>query len=287
MLKFSIPGFYHYFDAVKSFIVYKFEHPEQFYQDRMIDSSYDSCKPMLWNGGRLPAPMFNVDIQQIHEFFKDFPEIKLRHVFTNCLLNEELVKDYTCNKFVANWIRPQDEVIINHPALIQHFKEKYPHIPIIYSTTLNITDPSQINEITKTNIYVLNYNYNNDNRYLAQLEHKENIEMICAEPCTPKCPNRLKHYESISRGYLYEEPSPNDIIACPYGSDKLLFCQLMNHPTAITNKRLQELDTQGFQYFKISGRTIALPQWLETMIYYFVIPEYHDVVRQTLLNQWW
>lgn len=287
MLKFSIPGFYNYFEAVKSFIIYKVEHPEQFYSDRIIDSSYDNCKPILWNGGRRPPTLFNVNIQQIHEFFRDFPEIKLRHVFTNCLLNEELTKDYICNKFVVDCVRPQDEVIINHPALIEHFKKEYPNIPIIYSTTLNIIDINQINEITENNIYVLNYNYNNDDNYLAQLKNKQNIEIICAEPCKPNCPNRMQHYTSISRGYLYEQPTQEDIDTCPYGSDKLLFCQLMTNPTAITNSRLKELETQGFQYFKISGRTVPLPQWLETMIYYFVLPKYHDVVRQTLLNQWW
>lgn len=241
---------------------------------------------MLWGGGRY-TPVDNINLHNLLDEYNKHPEIKLRHVFTNCLLNQTTINDYKCNKFVCDFIRLQDEVIVNHPLLIEHFQTYYPRIPIIYSTTLDIKNIDKVNEITKTNIYVLNYNYNNDNSYLEQLEHKENVEIICAEPCEPNCPYRMEHYKTISQRYLSVVASEESVYICPFGSEGKLFFDVMKSPLAITNGRLKELEAQGFQYFKISGRTTLPPQWLETVLYYLAKPEYINEIRETLLNTWW
>ena len=39
--KFSLPGFYHTFDIIVSFLKYRQEHIEYFYEDRIIESIYE------------------------------------------------------------------------------------------------------------------------------------------------------------------------------------------------------------------------------------------------------
>jgi len=288
MIKLSLPGFYAQFKYVQTFLEYYKENPKFFYTDRIIDSFYDAEPSLLWRGGRSPMIEQYVPMPEILDEFNKYPEIKLRHVFTNCLLTEQLVNDYTCNKFVSRFMRSQDEVILNHPLLIKHFQNNYPWIPIIYSTTLGITNLIQINSITENNIYVLNYNYNNDNNYLQQLKHKNNIEILCAEPCNLNCPRRSDHYKAISKEVLLNPLDENtDLLQCPFGAENRIFDEVMKLPHAVTNERIKELEQQGFQYFKISGRTLMTPQWLETLVYYLVLPEYVSYVRQNLINIIW
>lgn len=285
MIKLSLPGFYVHFKFVKMFLAFYNEHPEYFYKDRIIDSFYDADPNVLWRGGRTPRINEYISMDEILNEFNQYPNIKLRHTFTNCMLTEQLINDYFCNSFVENFIRPQDEVILNNPLLIKHFKTNYPQIPIIYSTTLGITDISRINEITEKNIYVLNYNYNNDNKYIQQLKNKKNVEILCAEPCVINCPYRYKHYQLISEDVLSLRPTED--YNCPFNMESKPFIDIMSLPHAITNNRLKELEQRGFQYFKISGRTNPIPRWLETLVYYLVLPEYKEYVRQLLLDDWW
>lgn len=285
MIKLSLPGFYSKFKFVKIFLNYYFSYPDFFYKDRVIDSFYDADQNLIWRGGR--NPIIDELPGDILPFFNELQQpIKLRHVFTNCLLDENMVNDYTCNHFVQNFIRENDEVILNHPLLIEHFKKNYPHIPIIYSTTLDIKDIDKVNEISKNNIYVMNYNFNNNPEYIKQLQHKENIEILCAEPCNPNCPQRMKHYHAISKAVLYDNEEI-DQFECPFGAEERSFFELMTLPHAITNTTLLQMEQEGFQYFKISGRSLLVPQWLYTILYYLTLPQYLPLVYQDLLCKMW
>ena len=44
-------------------------------------------------------------MQEVLDDFNHFNQIKLRHVFTNCLMTEQLCNDYLCNQFVKKYIR--------------------------------------------------------------------------------------------------------------------------------------------------------------------------------------
>lgn len=287
MIKLSLPGFFEKHKYVMSFLEYYNNHRAFFYNDRIIDSFYGTDYRLIWLGGRSVYPLDLYDIEDLFADLEPYPEIKIRHTFTNCLITEPIVKDYMCNLFVKKYIRPQDEVIINHPLLLKHFKKEYPKIPIVYSTTLDIKNIDKVNKITETNMYVVNYNYNNDKEYLQQLQHPNNIELICAEPCIPNCPNRTKHYTSISKDVLNISFDDDDIIECPFKADMHTFNELMQLPHAITNERLKELEKQGFENYKISGRSIKVPQWLDTILYYLALPKYIDFIREQLLNEWW
>jgi hypothetical protein len=152
---------------------------------------------------------------------------------------------------------------------------------------LDIIDLDKVNEITKNNIYVINYNFNNNDYYLDNLKHKENIELICAEPCVPNCPVRTKHYKAISEMVLNIFEEPENYVDCPYGSTNRTFAEMLKLPHAITNERVDELAKKGFQYFKISGRCATIPIWLESIVYYLALPKYREEVRQILLSSLW
>lgn len=293
--KFSLPGWYSRFEKMYEFLEYYYENRYMFYSDRIIDSLYDTYiylgVPLVWTGGRSPlADNSRIPMFVVKDTFDKFEDIELRHVFTNCLLdNDCLIQDYKCNAFVKKYVNNEkSKVILNHPKLIEHFKINYPNIPIIYSTTMNIKNIDKINEITKNNIYVLNYNYNNNEEYLNQLKHKENIELLCAEPCQLFCQTRIKHYQDISYGILNcgLTDANNEIFRCPNGKEVLTLDEIMKLPHAITNERVEELSKEGFQYFKISGRSQPYTAWLETILYYLALPEYKDYIRQRFLMKW-
>ena len=292
----SIPGWFEFFGPLMDFLEYYYANPQFFYQDRQIDSIYDSYYnplPLIWSGGRTPR-ITNLDLTMdvILEQFNNFPSIKLRHTFTNCLLdNDILINDFRCNEFVKKYIRPQDEVIINHPKLIEHFKQNYPNISLIYSTTLGITKIKRINKLTTNSIYVMNYNKNNDNEYIKQLAHKENIEILCGETCALNCPYRQQHYKEISQGIL---DCQTDITKLNYNCHdpsgalpKYSVQDILNREHAITNERMNELSQQGFRYFKITGRSVPLVYWLDVILYYLALPEYHEQLKSMFIYNWW
>lgn len=294
--KFSLPSWYIHHEKLMLFLRFYSDNKDLFFNDRIIDSVYDVYNggniPLIWGGGRYSlADSDKIPMNFVLSNFKRYPGIEIRHVFTNMLLDsDELLTEYRCNKFVQQCIRPNDSVVLNHPKLIQYFKETYPKIKIIYSTTMNITDIDKVNELTKDNMYVLNYNYNNNNEYLEKLQHKENIEILCAEPCQPFCPHRLKHYKAISQNIINLNNfnvAPESDFVCPFGAEPFTLDEIMAHPHAITNERVEELSKQGFQYFKISGRTVPVPQWFDTILYYLAKPKYRTHIRSKLLCEWW
>ena len=281
--KFSIPDYYGKCDYLADFINYRQDFPQYFYPDRIIDSTYGAHPDILWTGGR------KIDsdgpIRPMNTILDKIGNIELRHVCTNLFLTPEILTDHRTNLFIKNYVRPQDKLIIANKDLKEYLKEHYPNIDYIYSTTMNITDLDKINKITKNHIYVLNYNYNNDNIYLKQLKYPEHIEVLCAEPCLPNCPNRVKHYEEISKAVLGFEEDKN--FKCLSNSEYKLRHDLMKLSTAITSERVDELSKLGIQYFKISGRILKLPAWLDLLVYYLVLPEYREQVYLQLIDTWW
>ena len=282
--KFSLPDYYNKGKYILDLFYYKKNNPDKFYHDRVIDNAYGAHPSLLWTGGRLIKDRYTMPMNDIITEFNKIPEIELRHVCTNLLITPELTTDYKANYFFTHYMRPQDKVIVAHPLLINHFKYNYPKIPIIYSTTMNIKDIKDVNEITKKNIYVLNYNYNYDDEYIKQLQYPNNIEILCGEPCIANCPNREKHYKEISKIVLQINEG---FYACPFNSERLTADEIVSLPHALTNERIDQLSEMGIQYFKISGRTLDLANWLGVILHYLVLPEYRENVFFHLLRNWY
>lgn len=293
MKKFSLPGYYHHYYEIKTLINYRNQYPEYFYEDRIIDSAYDLPPGLIWNGGRINLrDERDVPKQKLFEYYHHLSNFHLRHTCTNMLLDEKLVQDVDCNKFIKQYISSQDYIIINNKILYSYLKENYPTLQFIWSTTLGITELNQVNDMSKNNIFVMNYNYNNDNEYISKLINPQNIEVLCAEPCIDNCPDRMRHYRSLSKQQLHLTLDNNDIIYCPNRmvinqriTPQKEFDTIQSRHHAITSERIDELASQGIQYFKISGRFIKSNVFYWIITYYLVLPEYREKVYNELLMQ--
>lgn len=282
--KFSLPDYYNKGKYILDLSFYMKNNSDKFYSDRIIDSAYGAHPSLLWTGGRFITDQYAMLMSDVLHEFNKIPEIKLHHVCTNLLMTPELVTDYKSNYFFLHYIRSEDKAIIAHPLLIDHFKYNYPKISLIYSTTMNIKDIETVNEITKKNIYVLNYNYNYNDIYIKQLLYPNNIEVLCGEPCILNCPNREKHYKEISKIALQINEG---IYTCPYEVEKYTADEILSLPHAMTNERIDQLSEMGIQYFKISGRSLDLPNWLAIILYYLALPEHREKIFFQLLRNWY
>ena len=288
---FSLPGYYIHFTLLKTFLNYKKEHPLYFIPEHIIESLYDAPPNFKWNGGREYEDPHIYSLDDILNWYFTNTTVSLRHTFTNLLLNNELIKDSTCNNFIQTKIRnDKDAIIIANPLLENYLNQNYPQINLIYSTTLNLMDITTVNNYSNKHMYVLNYNYNNDNSYLTKLIHRENIELLCAETCQSNCPYRKNHYYSISKDILNIPLDQNDIPSCPYrkhlmifnsGKEELEYYLSLSH--SINLNRLDELASMGFNHFKISGRSRPDSRLLYFLCYYLIKSEYLETSFQELL----
>lgn len=285
--KFSLPGYFTHFNDIMAILNYRNDHPDYFELDRIIDSAYGFPSGLPWNGGRI-NPIRDYSPQELNDrMYQLFsiPNLQLRHTCTNKLITESLAYDWYCNFFLEVWGREGDGIIVNNPILIDYLQKNYPQFQYIYSTTLGLTEIEDINAKTETNLLVLNYNYNNNNEYLQKLTHPNNIEILCAEPCIMHCPHRDQHYTSLSKLQLWLTlDEEEDIDVCPFNCEGSPFYRIQQLPTAISNERINELSDMGFQYFKISGRSISSEQWRETVLYYLIKPEYYEMAREDIRN---
>jgi len=286
--KFSLPGYYILFNECCIFLDYKAQHPDYFYPDRVIDNFYDAPYNLIWNGGRVCRPLHNCHESMVINAYRQ-RKVNLRHTFTNSLINTpQLVQDWACNQYVKNYILgTNDSVTLYTPELIEHFKTNYPEIQRVYSTTLDVKDIAQTNKLLEQGMYVVNYNYNNDNDYLRQLTHPENAELLVIESCQPYCEFRKQHYLSASRMSLHLPKDEHDIQMCAYPNFPITFSQRRKMSCFISNERIEELSLMGFNDFKISGRDIPPLQWLETVTYYLALPEYRELVLEELYLIWY
>jgi collagenase-like PrtC family protease len=234
-----------------------------------------------WNGGREIAIDSNCskeDLFLIQEHIQPLLDynIKIRHTCTNSLIKDEYLNHELCNFYLKLTEQEGNSVIVASPELKEYIKMNFPKYSIINSTTLGITDINIYNQLSKTELTVLDYNYNNNNEYLKQLQHPENIEILCAEACRPNCEKRKDHYLSISRSNLYQD-EPR--FFCDYAGIKNFYLNLQKLPHVITNERIEEMVTMGINNFKIAGRTLGGDMMLELLLYYLIKPEYQNITR--------
>lgn len=288
---FYLPGYYGFQLYIFTFLWYKDKHLEYFIPDRNIAGAYDLPLGLKWNGGRshqyITMPKYNMQYtEKIINSYHKIKNFSLLHTCTNFYANE-LLDDIDCNNFIKQFYQPQDKVIIANEQLHSYLKNLYPEMSFVYSTTLNIKAIDKINEITANNDYVLHYSKNADNNYLKQLLYPENIEILCAEACSPNCPYRQKHYDAISKANLGDTSNAQKYIdKCPFKEEekknKNTFEMIERYDWRINNTRINELSNMGFNKFKLCGRTWSPKAFIQMLIYYLVKPVYWNIVESDL-----
>lgn len=289
MIKFSLPDYYAHADIIFATLDLKQLYPHYFYENRIIDSAYGLPANLIWNGGRVfnRTDLTPQQAYEMFDFYTKYENFHLRHTCTNSLLTEDMFLDNNCNNWIQYCEREGDAIIIYNEKLMNYLKEKYPKYNFIISTTKQIKNLETYNNYSKNNLVVLDYNFNHDEDFLKQLQHPENIEILCAEPCEDNCPNRGDHYRAISAMQLNIPHSEN--FQCPFATDEtkisIFYDKIMKKKHSITNEYIEYLyNTYGFCNFKISGRIAMLPTYIESIVYYLVKPEYRDTVRTILFQ---
>lgn len=287
-MKFFLPDFCQRLNLNIYIIDLLERHPEYFYDGIEIGAVYGAFPPAIWNGGRLNiGGALKRDIEEtVSELNKR--GIPIRYTYTNSLIEEKHLYDTYCNLTMEIANNGMNEVIVNSPILENYLRNKYPNFKYILSTTRCERNLDKINEATKNyDLVVTDYRDNPNLTFLQGIKDKSKIELLVNAYCDPKCPMRMKHYEAIARHQLnYESIDPvadRPFVECPtYQRD---FFDIFQFPSVLTTKDIYgKYSRMGFSNFKIEGRTMPVPQIIESYLYYLIKPEYKERVRLDILK---
>lgn len=290
MKKISLPGYFtkHFF--IRAILEIYDDYREYFYDDIVLDSSYDLPDGLIWNGGRVMTYYSDYTatiLDQIMKFYQEH-NFSLWHTCTNMMLKEEHLHDEMCNKFFDSYLKPNDKIVINSQLLHQYMKNKW-HPEFVYSTTMGLRDLDKINEVSKNNVVCINYNDQINFDYMSKLLYPQNVEIIAGEACHLNCPHRKRHYEAISLFTLGEKTPENERdIYCPNNiqSDKTGIEYVTLYDGFLPFDTMNKLADMGFEYFKIVGRERDDQPYLETIAYYIIKPIYKfQFARKMMLRK--
>lgn len=287
-MNFYLPDFAREFHLNMFMVKLLKDHPEYFYKGAQIGGLYGVFPGAIWNGGRLlVGQSLAPEMEGIIESFNN-EGIPVRFTFTNSLIEEQHLNDTYCNLMMKFANNGMNEVIVNSPLLEEYLRSEYPNFKYILSTTRCERDLDKINEATKNyHLVVTDYRDNPNLTFLQNIQDKSKIELLVNAYCNPKCPRRKRHYECIARHQLNFEPmdqnKDQEFLQCDaYKKD---FFDILEYPTVLTQKDVYGKYTKmGFEHFKIEGRTMPIPQIIESYLYYLIKPEYKERVRLEILK---
>jgi hypothetical protein len=281
---FHLPGLFRYPGLYELLLKNYIEHPETFKDNVEIGSVYDS-PTCIWNGGRLVLKNQpgRSELEILEDMMRTY-NIPVRFTFTNCLLEENHIYDTYGNLLLEVFNNGNNEVICNSEVLENYIREKYGNsYKYISSTTkrLGKSHSKQKEEIEKDyHLIVLDYDFNNDTRFLQGIKNKEKCEILCNAICAPRCPHREEHYKMLSQYQLDFNAPPEDW--CEFGVVDSLFCS-KQQKCFISPEDINDIYLpMGFNNFKLEGRTASATDLIEVILYYLIKDEYKEEVRYHL-----
>lgn len=284
MIKFHIPDFFYHYDLNTCLIRYMNSNPDAFRKDICIGSIYGTFPDAYWNGGRFMggyADVFNIEntINAINNL-----GIPVRFTWTNSLINEHLLYDPYCNTVMKFANNGMNEVLVNSPLLEDYLRKTYPNFKYISSTTKCLLDIDRINkECEDYYLVVLDYRKNIDKDFLGKLKYKDKIELLINAYCSPECKERSEHYEYLSRLQLTEKLEERQCYLLAK-----TFHESFKYNTVIRVDDLYDYYVnQGFENFKIEGRTVHPIDLIDSYMYYMVKEEYQDEIRNNMVQELW
>ena len=234
--------------------------------------------------------------------------VSIRYTFNNHLINTQMTSDWTCNRImeITDSYNKEDSKLHNgctmsSQVLFDYIKEVYPKFERVWSTTTyELQDREglvdKINKLTEEDMIVLPYQFNKDFELLKELEHPENIELLCIdEGCQDNCPYRNEHYLVTDEGTLLYKPGQFSRIdfsdvhgQCRHeGRTPYYYSNTYNQKYVI---KIDDIENtylpMGFNKYKISGRSSQIGMvfaLIECYVNYLVKPEFRDEMRNILL----
>lgn len=284
---YHIGGLLEKFELIKALLsIYSQEHNK--FRDNVVIAAFYGCNNTCWGSGRI-VKQFTKE-STVAEYMKQFPEISCELVFTNALIQKE-VDDPAGNFLLESFKGNNCDCIVNSEILGRYISEKYGN-PLISSTTKILSKEETIAELSLKSedgyIYkrvIINGNFTKSFDFLKTLPRKEDCEILVNDVCTVVCPFRKEHHEVYDKVALGEKIETNicnanngDVVAAP-------LYKMMTYPLFVKVEQIKDYLAIGINHFKIQGRTNYDVDYIETLVYYLIKPEYQMEIRERLFLQ--
>ncbi len=284
---YHLPGLFEFESLYRVFLHLFREHREYFYDWCDIGSVYGAPADCLWGGGRVGFG--DSEPGDVADLMREYA-VSARLTFSNSLLREEHLSDSKCNHLCALFEKSgtvQNGVIISSDLLLDYLRRMYPGLYLVSSTTKVLTEFSQLESELKRDEFsyvVPDFRLNKASDRLNALPEKlkRKTEFLCNECCWFACPDRKACYENVSRKNLGEDCAEH-VCVSPDASRGYQFSEAMRNPGFIgIDDILNNYLPNGFEHFKIEGRSLGSAVILEFLLYYMTRPEYQLKVREEI-----
>lgn len=284
---YHIGGLLEKFELLKALLSLYVNERNKF-RDPVVIAAFYGCNNSCWGSGRIIKKF--TDESVVAEYMKQFPEISCELVFSNALIQNE-INDHAGNFLLESFKENNCDCIVNSETLGCYVKEKYGN-PLISSITKILSKDETIAELNlkrggeyKYKRVIINGNFTKDFDFLKSLPRKEACEILVNDVCTVVCPNRWEHHNIFDRVALGEKIETNqchanngDIVAAP-------LYKMMTYPLFVKVEQIKEYLEIGINHFKIQGRTNYDSDYIETLVYFLIKPEYQMEIRERLTLQ--
>lgn len=283
---FALPGFVEHFELYKLLNNFLKKYPEAQIINTEIYCYYGNIPFCTWDGGRpwqINYPLSIEQMSEIQNFYNNELSTKLRFVFTNNLLSERDCYNRYNNLSLQIFNLPQNEIVINSPILEKYLKENFPNYSLISSITKCISNSNDIQNELQNNykFLCLNYNLNHNWDFLntIQKSDRQKIEFLVNSLCLPNCQNQKNHFEQISNfqrtyGQLFtlEKCQITETSICPF----------INTSAITIDEIFADYVPNGFQHFKIDGRSLSSYEVALSIANYLIKPEYRHLFLRNI-----
>ena len=284
---YHLPGLFEFESLYRVFLPLFREHREFFYDWCDIGSVYGAPADCLWGGGRVGFG--DSEPGDVADLMREYA-VSARLTFSNSLLREEHLSDAKCNRLCALFEKSgtvQNGVIISSDLLLDYLQRTYPGLYLVSSTTKVLTKFDRFESELKRDEFSyivpdfrLNKTFDRLNALPEKLKRK--VEFLCNECCWFACPDRKACYENVSRKNLGEDCAEHVCIS-PDAHRGYRFSDAMKNPGFIgIDDILNNYLPNGFEHFKIEGRSLGSAVILEFLLYYMTRPEYQLKVREEI-----
>lgn len=289
--KFIIPGLYEHYGLNFRLLELMQERPEYFRENAEIGAVYGNFQFCIFDGGRI----FNgyrqtcrEEIEKIVHTYNDVFNVPVRLIFTNPNVPETSFRNRFGQVILDICHNGKNEIVVNDSKFEAYLRENYPNFGYISSTTKCLNTPDQLKAELENNykMVCLDYNLNHNKKVLEDVpvELKGKYEFLVNAICPPGCPNRKEHYRlnglfSLSYGKNYTMSN------CPIVYDTL-HPEQWKSPNNISPEEIyQTYVPQGFENFKLEGRSLGFTENICNYVRYLVKPEYQLEVIALLYKE--
>lgn len=277
MMYFALPGLWENYSVIIPFLSLLQNEPQYFYDDININAVYGNFQFCTWDGGRIFPTQSHAtkeDIELLKDIYNNYFHIPMRLIFTNTLIQPNDCYDRFNNLVLSLCTDEINEIVVNSPILEEYLRTNYSQYSFISSTTKCLTQVDALmSELHKNYKFICwDYNLNKNKNALEAVpeELRPKCEFLINAICPPGCPTRKRHYDlnsmfSLAYGKHYQLTGCG-IKACTVG--------ITNYKNNFTREELVEYANNGFNHFKLEGRTLPPIEVILNFVKYMVKPEY-------------